>query len=126
MGGAQRAASSGRGNNPCSRCTNGSGGNTSRGRHNRSQASKFRRSSELRQVIKLVNVDGDVSTVRRKGRMNNTSHTSVLEALLHCASKFCGARQVGNDARVCTINKTGTLDMSGLNIYKKMMHYNKK
>jgi hypothetical protein len=120
MGRAQRAASSGRDNDPKSRRTTGSRGNTSCGRHNRTRASNFRKSSELRQVIKLVNVNGEVSTVRQKGQMNTTKHTSVLEAYSHRANKFCGkARQVSDDARLCAIDETGTLDLSGLNIYEE-------
>jgi hypothetical protein len=93
-GGAQRAAPSGRGNDPISRRTRGSGGNTSRGCHNRSSASKFRRGNEIRQVIiRLIDVNGDTRTVRRQGRMNTTNHSSVLDALSARASRFDRSRR---------------------------------
>jgi hypothetical protein len=71
-------------------------------------------------VIKLVNVDGEVRAVRRSGRMNTTSHTSVLEVLSHRTYKFSGkARNSVNNAQLNTIDDTGTLDLSGLNICKE-------
>ena len=75
----------------------GSGGQTSRGRHNRSRASKFRRSNESKQIIKLVGINGKTRTVRQRGHMNITSHSSVLQALSHQASKFDRSRRGNHD-----------------------------
>jgi hypothetical protein len=121
MGGAQRAASSGRGNDSISRRTRGSGGNTSRGRHNRSRASKFRRSNQTKQVIRLVDINGDTRTVRRRGRMNITNHSSVLDALSARASRFHRSRRDDTDnARLLwSINETGTLNVSTLDMCNK-------
>ncbi len=99
----------------------GSGGNISRGRHNRSRASNFRKSSGLRQVIRLVDVIGNVRTVRRRGRMNSTSHTAVIDALSHRPINLCGkTRAVSYDKRrQNTIDETGSLDITGLNLYNE-------
>jgi hypothetical protein len=118
MGGAQRAAPSGRGNNLILRRTRGSGGNTSRGRHNRSQAIKFHRGNEIRQVIRLVDVNGNTRTVRQQGRMNTTNHSSVLDALSAHASRFDRSRRgdMDNARPIWSIDETGTLDVSTLDI----------
>ena len=53
--------------------------------------------------------------------MNNTSHNKVLDAFTHRAINICGkTRTVDDDARrLPTIDETGTLDLSGLNLYNE-------
>ena len=53
--------------------------------------------------------------------MNNTSHSSVLEALSHRASSFCGKTWTQDEAtrRLSMIDETGTLDLSGLNLFNE-------
>jgi hypothetical protein len=111
-------APSGRGNDLISRHTRGSGGNTSRGRHNRSRASHFHRSSEVRQIIRLIDVSGETREIRRWGRMNFTSHFSVLEALSARASRFGGLSRgrLGNAQHMWSVDETGTLDVSLLDV----------
>jgi hypothetical protein len=60
-------------------------GGTHPGRHNRTRANNFTKSREFTNVIRLIDVNGNQYTVRRKGRMQTTSHRMVLIALLHCA-----------------------------------------
>jgi hypothetical protein len=84
--GAQRAASSGRGNgHEDSRGRNWSGGNSSRGKHNRTRAYTFRKINDFRRVIHIVDVDENHSRVNARGQMNITNHRSVLQALLLCS-----------------------------------------
>ncbi len=74
-------------------------------------------------MIRLVDVNENVRTVRQKGQMNNTStsHKKVLDAFTHRAVDLCGkTRTVDDDVRrLSTIDETGTLDLSGLNIYNE-------
>ena len=72
-------------------------------------------------MIRLVDVNGNVQMVRRRGRMNTTSHTAVLDALSHRQINLCGkARTVGdNERRQNTIDETETLDLTGLNLYNE-------
>ena len=53
--------------------------------------------------------------------MNNTSHKKVLDAFTHRAADLCEkTRTVDDDVRrLSTIDETGTLDLSGLNIYNE-------
>lgn len=53
--------------------------------------------------------------------MNYTRHSSVLDALSHRASKVCGkTRTLDEEARrLSTVDETGTLDLSGLNLYNE-------
>jgi hypothetical protein len=68
-------ALSGRGtdlDNP--RCKGRAGVNTSRGQHNRARASNFRKCTEFKRVIELVDVDGNCRRVVSRGRMNGVKH----------------------------------------------------
>jgi hypothetical protein len=53
--------------------------------------------------------------------MNTTSHNKVLDAITHRAINICGkTRTVDGDARqLHAIDETGTLDLSGLNLYNE-------
>ena len=72
-------------------------------------------------MIRLIDVNGEVHTVRRKGRMNNTRQSSVLDALSQRVANICGNYRALDDdvRRIYTIDKTGTLDLSGLNLYNE-------
>ena len=52
--------------------------------------------------------------IRRQGRMNVTSHSSVLEALSARASRFGGPNRggLGNARPVSAVDETGTLDVT--------------
>jgi hypothetical protein len=83
MGGAQCAApSKNRGNNhevPMRR--NQSRGNTLHGNHNRSCAQQFRKNNEYTRVIELIDVNGNCTRVKSRGKMNNIDHQRVLKNL---------------------------------------------
>jgi hypothetical protein len=113
-GGAQHAASSGMGNDWNNlRCTNQSGGNTSRGRHNRTRASNFGKSRDFTHIIRLIDDNGNYCMVRWKGQMKTTSHMTVLKALLHRAI-FGNGKAVKAPMHAWSIDDTGVLDTSGL------------
>ena len=53
--------------------------------------------------------------------MNNTRQSSVLDALSQRVANICGNYRALDDdvRRIYTIDKTGTLDLSGLNLYNE-------
>ncbi len=68
-------------------------------------------------MIRLIDVDGNSCTVRRRGCLQTTSHTTVLQAL----SRRAGNLYVKNatEERDWSIDETGTLDTLGLDICKE-------
>ena len=116
MGRAQRAASSGRGNNHGDlQRTSRSGGNTSQGRHNRSRASNFRKISHFKRIVELVDVDGNRQRVVDRGQMNITRHETVLQVLTNRAQRFRRKMNVvGSEVSThdWTVDETGTIDTS--------------
>jgi hypothetical protein len=69
---------------------------SSRRRHNCRHASQVQSRDKYKHVIRLVDVDGNVSKVVTRGRLNTTSHQSVLASLLHCAEHAFQARLMSN------------------------------
>jgi hypothetical protein len=113
MGGAQHAASSGGGyDQDDSRCRNWSGENLLQGKHNRTRASKFRKHSEYKCVIRLIDVDGNITKVRLRGQFNITGHNTVLQTLSNQAQKYHQVNVNGpkNPGHSWSFNKTGTLE----------------
>jgi hypothetical protein len=112
--GAQHTASSGGGNDhDDSRHRNQSGGNSLRGKHNRSQASNFRKQCDYRRTVRLIDVDSNKTITRMRGRMNTTSHERVLASLLHRADRFCNICQNNQDkSHAWALDKTGTMRTS--------------
>jgi hypothetical protein len=116
-GGAQHAALGGRGNShEDSRCKNRPGGNLLRGKHNRSRASNFRKCTEYRREIELIDVDGNHTKVRTRGRMNVMQHDTVLQALTHRAQRFHRRLSVipKDPQHSWTLDETGMLETSRL------------
>jgi hypothetical protein len=75
-------ASSGRGNgHKESRRRSQPRGNRSQERHNRTRACKFRKKKYYQRVVELIDVDGNHTKVKTRGRMNITQHISVLQVL---------------------------------------------
>ncbi len=116
MGGAQRIASSGdRGNDQDgSGHKNQSGGNSLRGKHNRTRASRVRKQRDYRRVINLIDVDNNATVNKRRGRMNGTSHKRVLASLSLRAGRIrniCNQDQ-DNAPHSWALDKTGTIRMS--------------
>ncbi len=88
-------------------------GNTSQGRHNRTQAGNFRKSRDCTHVIRFIDFNGNQRMVRRKGQMQTTSHMTVLKALLHRAI-FGNGKDVEATTHAWSIDDTGRLDTTGL------------
>jgi hypothetical protein len=111
-------APSGQGNNRILGHTKRSGGNTSQGCHNRSQASNFRKSEEFCNIIRLIDVNRNKSMVGHRGRMTTINHTSVLQALSHRVRHFCDSRILGNEQEALqhswAADKTGVINTACL------------
>jgi hypothetical protein len=68
-------------------------------------------------VIELVDVEGNRRRVVSEGRMNGTKHETVLQVLTQRAERFCnriGQSGLDRPGHAWTINKTGTIESSGL------------
>jgi hypothetical protein len=77
----------------------------------------FRRSVENRRIINLIDGHGNHTCAVQEGRMNITSHKSVLAALENRASRYSnrGPTQGVDDNLVSwALDKTGTVDASFL------------
>jgi hypothetical protein len=117
MEGTQRTASSGNGGNghDDSRCKNQPGGNNSRGKHNRTQASTFRKQQDYRRVITLIDVDNNETVIKRRRRMNGISHERILTLLSHRADRFqnvCNKNDQDKTPHSWAIDETGTIKTS--------------
>ncbi len=92
------------------------------GKHNRIQASKFRKHSEYKRVIRLIDVDGNVTKVRSRGQFNITGHITVLQVLTNRAQKYhqrvhvTGPKDPGHS---WSLDETGTLETSRLHMYSE-------
>jgi hypothetical protein len=112
---AQHTASSGGGNDQeDSRCMNWSGGNSLQGKHNRTCASKFRKQSEYKHVIKLIDVDGSITKVRSRGQFNITGHNTVLQIFTNRAKKYhqVDVNRSEDPGHSWSLDETGTLEIS--------------
>jgi hypothetical protein len=99
------------------RCKGRAGVNTSRGRHNRARASNFRKCTEFKRVIELVDVDGNRRRVVSRGRMNGVKHKTVLQVLTQLAQQFrsrLGRPGPKGSSHAWAIDEMGTLEASGL------------
>ncbi len=94
------------------------GEQAARGRRNNLRTSIFRRKSyQYQQTIDLVNKQGNRTSKVQEGRVNITSHDSVLAALEHQAIRYRNQGKLGDigDRSVsaaAAIHKTGTVDVS--------------
>jgi hypothetical protein len=119
MGGAQRAVSSGGGNDQDDpRCRNRSVGNSLQGKHNRTRASKFRKHSEYKHVIRLIDVDGNITKVRLRGQFQITGHNTVLQILTNWAQKYhqVNVNRPKDPGHSWSLNKTGMIETSQLHM----------
>jgi hypothetical protein len=101
------------------RRTNNQGEQAARGRRNNIRTSTFRKSNQYQRTIDLVNELGNRTSKVQEGRMNITSHNSVLAALEHRANQYRCHGKLGDigDHTVlaaAAIDKTGTVDASYL------------
>jgi hypothetical protein len=82
--------SSGKGGNghDDSRCKNQPGVNSSCGKQYRAGCSKFRKQQEYRRVIRFIDVDNNETVIKKRGRINGTSHERILATLSHRADRF--------------------------------------
>jgi hypothetical protein len=99
------------------RRTNNNGEQATGERRNCNCTSTFRRSSQYRQTIKLVDEVGNRTSKIQEGRMSITSHSSVLAALENRVNQFRGKDKSMDDHLVLAawaVDKTGTVDASFL------------
>jgi hypothetical protein len=68
------------------RRANNQGEQAERGRRNNIRTSMFRKSNQYQRTVNLVNKLGNRTSKVQEGRMNITSHNSVLAALEHRAN----------------------------------------
>ncbi len=97
------------------------GVNTSRGWHNRAPAINFRKCTEFKRVIELVDVDGNRRRIVSRGRMNGAKHETVLQVLTQQAQRFrsrLGRPGPKGSSHAWAIDETGTLETSGLGMCK--------
>ncbi len=90
------------------------GTNNVRGRKNIPRVSLFRRSNHNKRIIQLIDESGTRTRVTQYGRLNSTSHQTIINALAHRAERFRSTRILSsNNASTDTpINETGTVDTS--------------
>jgi hypothetical protein len=117
MGRAQQTASSGP--YESRRRANNQGEQAKRGRRNNIRTSMFRKSNQYQQTINLVNKLGNRTSEVQEGRMNITSHNSVLAALENQANQYRCKGKFGDigDRTVLAavaIDETGMVDASYL------------
>jgi hypothetical protein len=75
----------------------------------------FRRSVENQRVINLIDECGSRTCAIQEGRMNITSHKSVLAALVDRANRFSNQGSIrGADVNLVSqaLDETGTVDVS--------------
>jgi hypothetical protein len=121
-GGAQRNASSRRGNNhEGSRRMGWLGGNTAHGKHNRIRASKFRKSIEFKHVIELADVEGNCTRMTSRGQMNGTRHETVMQVLTQQAQHFhhhINGLGAEDHLHFWSLDETGTVETSKLHMWE--------
>jgi hypothetical protein len=82
----------------------------------------FRKSIDFRRIIDMIDVDGNRSRVKDRGRMNITNHKAVLQAPSLLSRRFSTARisdeQDGNQ-HSWTLDETGTIETSRLTFYSE-------
>ena len=96
---------------PNSRYVQGNRGN----RRSARRASLFRSSQQTRRIIELIDVYGDHSQHTLPGRMNITSHQSVLAALEARANRFSDRNKLSTlDDKLLSsaLDETGTVDIT--------------
>jgi hypothetical protein len=99
------------------RRANNQGEQAARGRHNNIHTSMFRKSNKYQRTIDLVDKLGNRTSEVQEGRMNITSHDSVLAALEHQVSWYRCTGKLGDigDHTVlvaAAIDKRGTVNAS--------------
>ncbi len=92
------------------------------GKHDRTRAYTFRKTNEFKRIIHIVDVDENCSRVKARGHMNVTNHRSVLHTLLLWSRRFSTrttSDEHESNQHTWSLNKTGTIDTSGLTLYNK-------
>jgi hypothetical protein len=85
------------------------------GKHNRTQASVFRKQCDYRRTIRLIDVDNNEAIIRTRGRMNGTSHERVLTSLSHRADRFRNfCKNDQGNPHSWALDKTGTIRTSAI------------
>ncbi len=81
------------------------------GKHNRTRASKSRKHSEYKHVIRLIDVDGSITKVRSRGQFNITGQDTVLQILTHWAQKYHQVNVNGpkDPGHSWSLDETGTI-----------------
>ncbi len=114
MGRAQQQASSG----PlASRCRINNRGSPARGWNGLVRTSVFRRSVENQLVINLIDECGNQISAIQGGRMNITSHESILAAVKNRASRYSNrgfTHRADNNLVSWALDERGTVDASFL------------
>jgi hypothetical protein len=83
---------------------------SAQGWHNRRCASQYQNSNKCKRVIRLVDVDGQVSTVIARGWLNTTSHQLILNSLSHCGLALPGQSTPTTDGHhAWTLDEIGTI-----------------
>jgi hypothetical protein len=75
----------------------------------------FRRSNRNERIINLIDEYGDQTSAVQGGRMETTSHESVLAALENCANRFTRwgkLRGVDDNLVTWALDETGSIDTS--------------
>jgi hypothetical protein len=90
------------------------GTNYVRGRQNIRCVSLFRRSNHNKQIIQMIDESGTRTRVTQYGRLNTTSHQTIINALAHRAERFqsAGNLSLNNLLTGTLIDETGTVDTS--------------
>jgi hypothetical protein len=88
------------------------------GKHNRSCASKIRKHSEYKCVIRLIDVDGNITKVRSRGQFDITGHNTVLQILTNRAQKYHQVNVNGPEdpGHSWSLDETGMLKTSRLHM----------
>jgi hypothetical protein len=100
------------------------GEQVARGRQNNLRTSIFRRKSyQYQRTINLVDKHGDRTSKVQEGRMNITSHDSVLATLEHQANQYRNKGKLG-DIGDHSILAAAAIDKTGMVEFSYMLHEN--
>jgi hypothetical protein len=77
--------------------------------------------SEYKRVIKLVDVDGNITKVRSRGQFNITGHDTVLQILTNRAQKYyqVDVNRSKDPGHSLSPDKTGTLEILRLHMFSE-------
>jgi hypothetical protein len=82
------------------------------GKHNRTHTSQFRKQSEYKRVIKLIDVEGNITKVRSRRQFNITGHDTILQILINQAQKYhqVDVNRSKDPGHSWSLDETGTLE----------------